>query len=83
MQACLDGRPPRRPAQVYGSSVTPQVKRECLTTLSKMLHFNSADTLAGAPPCACYLLRPLLPSVVPAVLAAVGLLSLPPLLLLD
>lgn len=33
--------------QVYSSSVTPQVKRQCLTTLAKMLHFNSADTLAG------------------------------------
>lgn len=33
--------------QVYSSSVTPQVKRQCLTTISKMLHFNSAATLAA------------------------------------
>ncbi|KAL4435190.1 hypothetical protein ABPG77_001872 [Micractinium sp. CCAP 211/92] len=33
--------------KVYSSSVTPQVKRQCLTTISKMLHFNSAATLAA------------------------------------
>lgn len=31
--------------QVYGSSVTPGVKRQCLTTIAKMLRFNTADTL--------------------------------------
>lgn len=33
--------------QVYSSSVTPQVKRQCLTTIAKMLHFNTAATLAA------------------------------------
>lgn len=37
--------------------MTPGVKRQCLTTLAKMLHFNTADTLAGeavgAPVCGC------------------------------
>ncbi|EFN55600.1 hypothetical protein CHLNCDRAFT_52424, partial [Chlorella variabilis] len=33
--------------QVYSSSVTPQVKRQCLTTIAKMLHFNTAHTLAA------------------------------------
>lgn len=50
---CLAGSAP----QVYSSSVTPGVKRQCLTTLAKMLHFNTADTLAGeavgAPVCGC------------------------------
>ena len=31
--------------QVYGSSVTPGVKRQCLTTIAKMLRFNTGDTL--------------------------------------
>ena len=35
------------PTQVYGSSVTPQVKRQCLITIAKMLHFNSGATLAA------------------------------------
>lgn len=43
--------PPASPfsphTQVFGSSVTPLVKRQCLTTLAKMLHFNSAETLAA------------------------------------
>ncbi|KAL4436702.1 hypothetical protein ABPG75_003841 [Micractinium tetrahymenae] len=33
--------------QVYSSSVTPQVKQRCLTTTAKMLHFNTAVTLAA------------------------------------
>ena len=41
------------PLQVYSSSVTPPVKRQCLATIARMLHFNTADTLtvllAGLP----------------------------------
>ncbi|PSC70280.1 E3 ubiquitin-ligase UPL3-like isoform A [Micractinium conductrix] len=33
--------------RVYSSSVTPQVKRQCLTTLAKMLLFSSPATLAA------------------------------------
>ena len=50
LHAFLPTAPRPAPAawlQVYSSSVTPQVKRQCLTTISKMLHFNSAATLAA------------------------------------
>jgi E3 ubiquitin-protein ligase TRIP12 len=38
--------PPSPSPQVYGSSVTPQVKRQCLNAIAKMLYFTPASTLA-------------------------------------